>query len=417
VTAHRTVIEAGPGTVRRLCCGTGEVADAEAVSAALDGIDDPVALVDGQPIGVTLLWGSVLRSLACPDRQSAPESVLVIHPSWWSESRVGLIAAAARTLADDVVTRPRSQLLAATVSTASDSATRVVVEIAARLVAITAAGTVAEARIGSTDRVAEAVMRRVVALTRGATAAVLIDCPDSVGGAALAAMIVERLRVALADASVELVDDTRLTRLAAAALPAAAEPPCAEPATGRRPRRIPVPLAGMVVLVVLGVAAWGAGTWSRNGAPVADVMPTTFLVEGRVALQVPAQWPVQRVTTGPGSARVEVISPSDPQVVLHVTQSPVPDGTLTATAESLKSAMERANAAEAGVFVDFNPSGHAAGRPAVTYREVREGHHIDWTVLLDGAVRISIGCQSRPGGAEAVRAVCEQAVRSARAVR
>jgi hypothetical protein len=37
-------------------------------------------------------------------------------------------------------------------------------------------------------------------------------------------------------------------------------------------------------------------------------------------------------------------------------------------------------------------------------------------VLLDGAVRISVGCQSRPGGEDAVRDVCEQAVRSAHAV-
>jgi len=46
---------------------------------------------------------------------------------------------------------------------------------------------------------------------------------------------------------------------------------------------------------------------------------------------------------------------------------------------------------------------------------VRAGHHVRWTVLLDGAVRISIGCQSRPGGEDAVREVCEQAVRSAHA--
>ena len=68
------------------------------------------------------------------------------------------------------------------------------------------------------------------------------------------------------------------------------------------------------------------------------------------------------------------------------------------------------------MFVDFNPSGTSSGRPAVTYREVRPGHHMRWTVLLDGPVRISVGCQSRPGGEDAVGDVCEQAVRSAHAV-
>ena len=47
-----------------------------------------------------------------------------------------------------------------------------------------------------------------------------------------------------------------------------------------------------------------------------------FLVEGRVALTVPASWLTQRVIAGPGSARVQVTSPSDPEVALHVTQSP-----------------------------------------------------------------------------------------------
>ena len=151
----------------------------------------------------------------------------------------------------------------------------------------------------------------------------------------------------------------------------------------------------------------------RHGATRVDAAPTTFLVEGRVALTVPANWPTQRVVAGPGSARVQVTSPSDPEVALHVTQSPVPGESLGDTAERLKRAID---AEPAGVFVDFNPSGYSAGRPAVTYREVRAGHHVRWTVLLDGPVRISIGCQSRPGGEDAVRDACEQAVRSAHAI-
>jgi type VII secretion-associated protein (TIGR03931 family) len=68
------------------------------------------------------------------------------------------------------------------------------------------------------------------------------------------------------------------------------------------------------------------------------------------------------------------------------------------------------------VFVDFNSSAVRVGRSAVTYREIRAGHHVRWTVFLDGAVQISIGCQSRPGGEDAVREACEQAVRSAHAL-
>ncbi|WP_375489565.1 type VII secretion-associated protein, partial [uncultured Mycobacterium sp.] len=132
-----------------------------------------------------------------------------------------------------------------------------------------------------------------------------------------------------------------------------------------------------------------------------------------VALSVPAQWRVERVVGGPGSARVQVTSPSDPEVALHVTQSPVARQTLAAAAESLKRAID---AEPSGVFIDFSPSATSAGRPAVTYREVRPGHEIRWTVLLDGPVRISIGCQSRTAGAAAILDACEQAVRSAHAV-
>jgi type VII secretion-associated protein (TIGR03931 family) len=155
------------------------------------------------------------------------------------------------------------------------------------------------------------------------------------------------------------------------------------------------------------------GAMGRHEGQAMHKTPTTYLVEGRVALTVPADWPTQRVVGGPGSARVQVTSPSDPEVALHVTQSPVAGETLSGTAERLKRAID---AEPAGVFVDFNPYGTSAGRPAVTYREVRAGHQVWWTVLLDGVVRISVGCQSRPGGEDAVRDVCEQAVRSAHAV-
>jgi type VII secretion-associated protein (TIGR03931 family) len=51
----------------------------------------------------------------------------------------------------------------------------------------------------------------------------------------------------------------------------------------------------------------------------------------------------------------------------------------------------------------------------VTYREVRADRHVAWTVLVDGDVRIAIGCQSPPGREELVQDACEQAIRSAHA--
>ena len=45
-------------------------------------------------------------------------------------------------------------------------------------------------------------------------------------------------------------------------------------------------------------------------------------------------------------------------------------------------------------FADFRADDEVAGRPAVTYREVRLGRVVRWVVLLDGVTRISIGCQT-----------------------
>jgi type VII secretion-associated protein (TIGR03931 family) len=143
-------------------------------------------------------------------------------------------------------------------------------------------------------------------------------------------------------------------------------------------------------------------------------MPMTLLVEGRVGVMVPAGWAVVRVTSGPGSARVQVVSPTDADVAVHVTQSSLtPHQSHDAVAESLRSALSQE---PDGVFVEFNPSDRRAGQPVVTYREIRADHHIAWAVLVDDSLRIAIGCESAPGHEEAVREVCDQAIRSAQAV-
>jgi type VII secretion-associated protein (TIGR03931 family) len=401
MSAH--VVEVGPNVIRHLCCGGDAVDDDEVVRAAFDGIDDPVTLVDFRPVTVESLWRTVLGRLDC----GRPEAAVVVHPSWWAQNRIDVVSAAAQVLAGEAVLRPRSWLLAQ----ASPLGSSVVVEIADCFVVIVGAVVVAETRRGGPQGVAEEVIRSILKMTSDVPAAVVIDAPSTVVGAgALAAMIADGLRVSDGIRTVQ-VDDARLKRLVAEFVQGevgTCKSPCTE-AVGRGHRRHWRPaMAVLLIVVVLGVL-----TLYHRTAPVTDDLPTTFLVEGHVALEVPAQWPTRRVVAGPGSARVQVTSPSDPELALHVTQSRVPMDTLSATAESLKHAID---AAPTGVFVDFNPVGNSAGRPAVTYRELRSGHDIRWTVLVDKAVRISIGCQSRHGQDDAMRQVCELAVRSARAV-
>jgi type VII secretion-associated protein (TIGR03931 family) len=338
-----------------------------------------------------------------------------VHPSWWSSARVGLVATSAKTLADDVLTRPRSWLLHQSSKVKREAP--VVVEIAERLVAIAGVEVVAVPRRTEPHHVAEQVANVVDGITCGTTTIVLVDAPAMVAGAsALAPLIASAVRSG--GRTIVEIGDAELPRLAALAqssLPARDEPysaPANANAGGIRSQaRMLRGLAAAAVVLATAVPA--VATMGRHGVTRVDTAPTTFLVEGRVALTVPANWSTRRVIAGPGSARVQITSPSDPEVALHVTQSAVPDESLSDTAERLKRAID---AEPAGMFVDFNPSGNSAGRPAVTYREVRASHQVRWTVVLDGTVRISIGCQSRPGSEDAIRDVCDQAVRSARAI-
>jgi type VII secretion-associated protein (TIGR03931 family) len=407
VSTH--VIEVGPSTIRHLCCGRTAVIDSEMIRTAFESIDDPVALLSASPVTTESLWSDVLRTVDC----GSAECVTVVHPSWWASTRIDVINSAANILADDIVIRPRSWLLAQASSLKAPHAT-VVVEIADRVVAVSGATVVAQPRRGESEHTARAlvcsIVRSVIEMTPDLAAAVVIDAPSTVNEAsALATMIADGLRIS-SGMTVICVGDVQLRELAVAAV-SSDDKECESQfvaATGDSGR-----YRGLVLVVLLIAAALGVSVFSRHSAPVTDRVPTTLLVEGRVALEVPIQWPTQRVIAGPGSARVRVTSPSDPEVSLHITQSVVAAETLGAMAESLKHAID---AEPAGIFVDFNPADLSAGRPAVTYREVRAGHDIRWIVLLDRAVRISVGCQSRTGEEDAVREVCDRAVRSARAL-
>ncbi|MBO0880830.1 MAG: type VII secretion-associated protein [Mycobacterium sp.] len=424
MSAH--VIEVGPSAICHLCCGGTTGADNETTRAAFDSIDDPVGLLDVQPVTADSLWRAALLSVDCESLDCA----IVVHPSWWASTRVDVISGAAQFLADDVVIRPRSWLLAQAArrrcrppgrseeelgnwnkASLGSVDAAVVVEITDRFVVISGVFVVAEPRRGEPERTARELVRSIVEMALDTDGVVVIDAPSTVGGAgALARMIADELRVSHGMAVVE-VDDVRLRELAAAEVSSiddVSESNYVGAVGNNHRHRRWLALVVLLIIALLGVNAWG-----RDPAPEADRVPTTFLVEGRVALEVPAQWPTHRVIAGPGSARVQVTSPSDPEVALLVTQSWVAAETLGAAAESLKHAID---VEPAGVFVDFNPTGLSAGRPAVTYREVRTDHDIRWSVLLDGAVRISIGCQSRPGDDDATREVCERAVRSARAL-
>ena len=379
--------------MRALHGGSRDRPDAVLVSIAVDGIDDPVALVEDRPVGVTDLW----RSLISTTLRTRRDSVVVVHPSWWPRNRVDLVLGATTAVtAGDVVAVSRSELIRR-----GHSAAGPVIEIAGELVAVCG---------GSTTRVLDggepgSVVDTVAAMAQSDV--VLLDAPPEIDGSALTAAVIRKALshhgFVVCDADVADVAD-----VAAGVVPLRR--------AGSAARLL---IAATVVMLILAVAVAVAVAAGLAGKPSlvpspADRYPALrpeILVEGNIAVGIPPHWIVERVTGGPGSRRVQVSSAADADLALHITQSYAPETTLAEAAAVLRRGIAEQ---DPGVFVDFTPADEIAGRSAVTYREIRPGRVIRWAVVLAGPTRISIGCQSAPDRPDAIREACEQAVRSAR---
>jgi type VII secretion-associated protein (TIGR03931 family) len=383
VSADPVVVLVGPATTR----GRHDVPD-DLDSEALFCIDDALALVDDRVVSVDTLWSQVLRRAVGDDA----DAVLLVVPSWWTATRIHRITAAAERTYPDVTVLTRRDILCG-------NDTGVLVEIATELVVIHRAGSPAELvpRSGDPCDVVHTVLERL----RGALS-VVVDSPSRVPAAELVDDVIRGLQQTAVpvrvcnDDALEVaarVEYTRRCRSSARRWPP--RPP--------RPRTV---AAAAVVLSVSVLAVAGL----RTGPEPSRQVPLTWLVEGHVAVEVPADWRTERIVVGPGSARVQVMSPTDPRQAIHVTQSPIPQGqSLASAAEVVRVAL---NEQPEGVFAGFDPAARVADEPAITYRETRADRVVDWTIVLDGGVRIAIGCQGAADIA-APHGDCEHAIRSA----
>ena len=377
-----TVVEVGPAGVQVLRGPSAARPDEAMVSAVLDGIDDDVALFDERPVAVAELMRAVMSSILGDSR----DPVVIVHPSWWSRARIDLVV---RSLG---ATR---KVVAVSRSEVARAAGRAgpVIEIAEECVAVAGPGLRVFGR-GNIESVA------AVAAESGQPGDVLLDAPAGIAGSAQTA---EGLRVALA-ARGRSARDVDVAAIAGAV-------PVRRRARGLVATFLAV--SGVLAALVLPdgremVGAAVATLRPDGGAPA----PTAVnLVEGRIVVEVPPHWNVERVRSGSGSRRVQVDSPTDADIALHITAAYTPGSTLARAAEVLGDAVA---AQTPGVFVGFRSAVEVAGRPAVTYREVRAGRVVDWSVVLSGSTRIGIGCQSAPDRTEVVRGACEQAIRTAR---
>ena len=366
------VLEVGPAVIRRWGAGVGP----SSAATALDGIDDPLVLLDERPVRVD----DLLRSLFAQTLGERCSRVLLVHPSSWPATRVARVVRAAAGSADRVVPVSRSEL------TGPDA---VAVEIDTHVVMVRAGDSVTALRHDDVAAIAATAARYA-----GEDREIVLDLPPELPGAALTAAAI---RAALARRG--LVAGDAEIGIRTAGIHATA---------GRGAIRLRPGLIGAAALCVLVVLGLVAMRPHRPVAP-APVVITSTVVEGRMAVVVPDGWTVERLTRGPGSRRVQVSSPTNPDDALHITQSYAPGTTLADAGEVLGRV-----AAAQSAFADFRPRDEVAGRPAVTYREKRPPRVVRWVVLLDGSTRISIGCQSRTGAEDGIRAACDLAIRSAR---
>jgi type VII secretion-associated protein (TIGR03931 family) len=354
--------------------------DGELVTAASASIDDAVALVGERVMPVEAVWQDVMTAAVPPGTRT----VVLVCPSWWRSPRVDMVCDAAREVAAHVVHLRRADVLR------HDS--KAIVEIAPDFAVVHTpdGATSVVPRVGDPRAVADTIDGRID------VAAVVIDVPGGIDGATrLSGELAHVLR--LRGVSVLVADDRRVLR-------AARDRPVGRGRMARfiQPRVVALTGAGLVVAALAGAAA---GYGADDPKPAASA----WLVEGRVAVEVPADWPTERIESGPGSARVQVLSPREPHDAILVTQSPGQES-LVIAAEVLERALGEQ---PEGVFVEFTASARRADKDVITYREIRSEHHVDWTVMLDRGVRIAVGCQHAPDR-PAPEPICEAAIRSAR---
>lgn len=380
------VVEVGPRSVR----GAGS-APREWISVAIECIDDRLALLDGQLVEVSRLWGDLLEAVA----GEHSETLVLVFPTWWSSGRIEVVTDAAGRLADEIVVRQRA-------STFGGDGVTTVVELSEELVVIAApAAAVTVLPRRECENAAYLAGYLMVAIE------VLIDVPDGVP--APSAELAARLR----DGGIPVGYSDRHKTMCSVS--AGVPDHALRESTGRLApsrRRVAAVLVGAMAALAAVGGSWMAQMLSSR---TPDDPSTVLLVEGRVAVRVPAQWTVKRITSGPGSARLRVSAPTGGPAALHLTQSM---GAASATVDEVAATLRRALESEPpGVFADMDPAGSVGGRPAVTYRELRAGSETSWAVVIDGAIRVAIGCQSPPQRRDVIHEACVRAVKSVHVVR
>jgi type VII secretion-associated protein (TIGR03931 family) len=386
VEVNNALLEVGPAAVRRLSPGPVCAADPSLVRSALFGIDDEVVLYEDRPTKVDWLLRRIFGGLVNGDC----ESLTLLFPSDWWESRIVRVVASAELIVKHVVALHRAHFVYECTSA------RTIVELGLEHLTISRDGEVVQ------------VIPRSLLPTQSLSghewaSPVHLDVPpDSATTTELAELRGKVAATGRLDASVN-VEEAVFHWQQTSSVPIRS----VWRTIAARAVALTVAVAGMAAVVIVGTGESEQPLKLDGGVE---------LVEGRVAVQVPSGWHAERISAGPGSKRVQVSAsemnaPDRDGLALHITQAYTPGQELSGAAEALWQ-LTATNPDSA--FTAFTGRDDSFGRPTITYREVRPSRVVRWHIVIDGSTRIGIGCQSRLGRESDVDQVCGAAVRSAR---
>jgi len=167
----------------------------------------------------------------------------------------------------------------------------------------------------------------------------------------------------------------------------------------------------VVVLAVTGTLIFtrsgsntAAGTTATTSAPATS---TRQLAQYEYSFPLPANW----AQSGGDATKLEV----------EITPADSPDGTVAifvaetrlgydSTADRQRAIGELRPQVTTAGYLGFDPQAQYAGRTVAYYQQPGNGTTVEWYVLFQGTVQVSIGCRHPANGEAAVRSACQQVV-------
>ncbi|MCP3798850.1 type VII secretion-associated protein [Allokutzneria sp. A3M-2-11 16] len=200
--------------------------------------------------------------------------------------------------------------------------------------------------------------------------------------------------------------ETVVARGALRAVPAAPEPvpvprPALPPPVRRRSKAV---FAVVAVLVVAAAVITGFVVFGGSGGKE--------LAQYNYRFRVPDGWEHSGGDATNRKVQLRRTVSPDTDDVIGVEQRPL---SYNATLEPERALGELRRVVEARAaegYTGFAPSARFAGREVAQYRRELRGSVVEWHVVFEGPMQLTVGCQSTPGGREAVGRACEHVVRT-----